>query len=267
MNDRQSIATEGFVYADGDRIHYIEQGSGSPVLLIHGAFSNGSNFLQTDFGAYLAQRYRIIAPDSLAHGNSDAPDDPAHYNARQRALHLIAVLDMLDIQRAHVIGYSMGGWMASALAAFHPERIASLVIGGWDVVRGMYTPAAIWGLSEITYPILSGMVRHDRPEMLEWLQPENEPGLAAAIEGMNDLEGLAESVARCTAPVAIWMGKDDHYYEAGRRFAQSHNLPFITLPGDHISTLYDHGTKAAEQISAFIEESRQLIVGNGEPQQ
>ena len=136
----------GHVGIDGDRIHYAEQGTGHPVLLIHGAFGSGSNLLQTDFGAALAKRFRVVAPDSLGHGGSDAPADPARYGARRRAAHLVAVLDAVGIGRAHVVGYSMGGWMASALATFHPDRLASLAIGGWDVVDGMFTPAAAWGL-------------------------------------------------------------------------------------------------------------------------
>lgn len=247
------MITEGYVDAAGDRIHYVEQGSGSPLLLIHGAFGSGSNFLQTDFATCLAARHRVIAPDSLAHGGSDAPSDPTRYGAYRRALHLAAVLNALGIERAHIVGYSMGGWMASALAAFHPERIASLAIGGWDVLNGMYTPAAIWGLPEITYEVLSGLVRRDRPELLAWVRPENEPGLAAAVEGMNDLGGLAEAVARSKAPVTLWMGEADLYYAASKRFSEVNDISLITLPGDHISLLEHHGVEAARRVSDFIE--------------
>lgn len=245
----------GYAKADDDRIHYVEKGSGIPVLLIHGAFSCGSDFLQTDFGAFLSQRYRVIAPDSLAHGGSDAPDDPTRYGARQRAIHLVAVLEALGLDRAHVVGYSMGGWMASALAASYPERLASLSIGGWDVLNGMYTPAAIWDLPEITYDILSTMVRDDRPEKLAWVGPENEAGLAAAIEGMNDLAGLAEAVAKCPAPVSFWLGREDLYYEAVVGYSSANGFPLFELPGDHISMLEQHGADAARRISDFIEAS------------
>lgn len=244
---------DGYVDADGDCIHYVEQGRGSPLLLIHGAFRSGAEFLATEFGAFLSQRYRVIAPDSLAHGKSDAPSDPARYSARKRALHLVAVLDALNIERAHVVGYSMGGWMASALATFFPERVASLTIGGWDVVNGMYTPAEIWGLRKITGEMLIAMTRKDRPEILTWLQPAREPALGAAIDGMNDLEGLADGVSRILAPIALWSGQKDLYYDAVVRFADAHGLPVIALPGDHISTLYEHGATAAQRVSNFLE--------------
>ena len=244
---------EGYVDAAGDRIHYVEQGSGSPVLLIHGAFGSGTSFLQTRFGMTLAERYRVIAPDSLAHGDSDAPSDSTCYAAHRRAFHLVAVLNALGIDRAHVVGYSMGGWMASALAAFHPQRIASLAIGGWDVLNGMYTPAAIWGLPEINYEVLNALVRRDRPELLAWVRRGNEPALAAAIDAMNDLGGLAEAVARSTTPVTLWLGAADLYYSASTRFAAANDISLITLPGDHISMLEQHGGEAAQRVSDFIE--------------
>lgn len=245
----------GHVDVDGDRIHFTQQGAGLPVLLIHGAFGSGSNFLQTDVGKTLAARHRVIAPDSLGHGASDAPADPSRYRARRRARHLVAVLDALGVERAHVVGYSMGGWMASAFAAYHADRLASLAIGGWDVVQGMYTPAAAWGLPEITYDVLSALVRRDRPQMLEWLKPENEPALAAAVNAMNELAGLGEAVGRCLQPVTLWMGKADLYFAASCRFAAAYGIPLIELPGDHISLIEQHGAEAARRVSDFIENS------------
>jgi pimeloyl-ACP methyl ester carboxylesterase len=252
MNQQPRALADGHVDAAGDRIHYVEQGNGSPVLLIHGAYGSGTKFLQTDFGTTLAERYRVVAPDSLAHGGSDTPADPTLYGARRRAFHLAAVLDALGIERAHVVGYSMGGWMASALAAFYPERVASLAIGGWDVVNGMYTPAAAWGLPRITGEILNVLARRDHPELMEWVRPEHEPGLTAAIDGMNDLAGLAEGVARCAAPVTLWVGREDLYHDAVIRFATANGFPVIALPGDHQSMLDQHGAEAARRVSDFI---------------
>ncbi|MDI1282261.1 alpha/beta hydrolase family protein [Brevundimonas sp.] len=246
---------EGYVDLGDDHIHYFDEGTGAPVLLIHGAFGSGARILQTEFGRSLVRNRRVIAPDSLAHGCSGAPPDPRHYGPRRRAAHLAGVLDCLGIARAHVVGYSMGGWMASALATFYPDRIASLAIGGWDVVEGMYTPAAVWGLPEITYPILSAMIRRDRPELLAGLHPDREAGLAAAIDGMNDLAGLADGVAACPAPVALWVGQEDLYHEASRRFAEARGFSFISLPGDHMATLETHGAEASRRVGLFIDQT------------
>ena len=255
MSARQPAVGDGHAEVEGGRIHYLDRGEGSPVLLIHGAFGSGANFLDNAFSRRFAPGRRVVAPDSLAHGDSSAPRDPACYGARARAGHLKAVLDRLGIERAHVVGYSMGGWMASALATFHPDRVASLAIGGWDVANGMYTPAAAWGLPEITYEILRDMVGRARPDLVSWVRPEGDRGLAAAMNAMNGLTGLAEGVTRCPAPAALWIGRDDLYHDAGRRFAEANGLAFISLPGDHMSVLDQHGAESARRVDAFIQQA------------
>jgi pimeloyl-ACP methyl ester carboxylesterase len=255
MSDAVAAFGDAYAEAGAERIHFLEGGQGAPLLLVHGAFSSGQEFVSTGFGAQLAKRFRILAPDSLAHGASSAPADPSRYGARARASQLAAVLDAARVERAHVVGYSMGAWMASALAAFHPQRLASLAIGGWDVVRGMYTPAAAWGLEEITGAMLIDMARNENPELAAWVLPEHERALAWAIEGMNDLEGLAEGVSVLRAPVALWCGREDLYYDAVVSFAAANNLPVLDLPGDHISMLHQHGVEAAERVARFIDTS------------
>ncbi|MBA4759301.1 alpha/beta fold hydrolase [Sphingosinicella sp.] len=252
MEQTETPLNTGYAEAGGHWIHFVECGRGEPLLLLHGAFGSGTDILQRDLGRKLAARYRVVAPDSLGHGRSDAPVESGHYTAKRRAAHLAAVLDVLAIERAHIVGYSMGGWMASAFATYYPDRVATLAIGGWDVVGGMYTPAAIWGVAEITGPYLIALVREVNPEIAAWVGKTEETSLASAIEGMNDLDGLAEGVARVPAPVAFWMGCDDLYYAASRKFAASHGITFIDLPGDHIAAFEIHGASAGERIADFI---------------
>ncbi len=253
MEQTEVPLKSGHAQAGDQRIHFVERGRGEPLLLLHGAFGSGTDILQRDFGRKLTARYRVVAPDSLGHGGSDAPVEPGHYTAKRRAAHLAAVLDVLAIERAHVVGYSMGGWMASAFATYYPDRVATLAIGGWDVVDGMYTPAAVWGIPEITGPYLIALAREVNPEIAAWVGKKEESSLASAIEGMNDLDGLAEGVARVPAPVAFWMGGDDLYYAASQQFAAKHDIPFIELPGDHIAAFEIHGASAAESLADFIE--------------
>lgn len=252
MSGQGAALEHGYAVSHGDRLHFVQTGEGSPLLLLHGAYGGGEGLLATPFGQALAAGFCVIAPDALGHGLSDAPADPARYQARRRADQTAAVLDAAGIERLHVCGYSMGGWTASALATFHPDRLLSLSIGGWDVQDGMYTPARLWGLDKIDYEILTGMVRQTKPELLDGLTPEREPGLAAAINGMNDLAGLAKGVLDCGAPTAIWMGREDAYDAAARAFAEQHGLTYLSGPGDHSSAIHEHGAEAAEAVARFI---------------
>ena len=216
----------GHAACAGDRLHFVRTGDGQPLLLLHGAYGSGEGLLTTPFGETLAQRFSILAPDSLGHGLSDAPADPDRYQARQRADQLVAVLDAAGAARVHVCS--------------------------WDVLDGMYTPARLWGLETIDYETLTGMIRNSRPELLADRSPSREPGLAAAINGMNDLTGLADGVLQCGVPTAIWMGRDDAYDAAARRFADEHALTYLSLPGDHAAVLQDHGVEAAGAVADFI---------------
>ena len=78
----------------------------------------------------LAHRYRTVSVDLVGHGRSDAPPDVAHYSMQSCVEQLGAALDALVHPRVHAIGYSMGGRVALALAAWQPDRVRSLLLVG-----------------------------------------------------------------------------------------------------------------------------------------
>jgi len=110
---------------DGRRVHYVEAGTGSPILLIHGW--NGSTFDMRYTIAELSRQYRVIAPDLLGYGYSARPPD-GDYSLAGQAAFVISLMDRLGIQRASVLGHSMGGAIAMQLALRHPERIDRLIL-------------------------------------------------------------------------------------------------------------------------------------------
>jgi pimeloyl-ACP methyl ester carboxylesterase len=117
----------------GVGIHYTVEGAGEPVILIHGfSLDIVSNWVQPGIVKALSDRYEVIAIDLRGHGESDKPRHAAAYG---RALvdDLIRLMDHLEIAKAHMVGYSMGGELALALLAEHPGRIISATIGapGW----------------------------------------------------------------------------------------------------------------------------------------
>lgn len=113
-------------YLDG--IRYVERGAGTPVVLVHGfTGSIERSWIDTGVLPDLARDYRVIALDLRGHGKSDAPHDPRPYE--QIALDAIRLMDHLGVQRAHIVGYSLGGIIALKLLTTHPERFASAVIG------------------------------------------------------------------------------------------------------------------------------------------
>jgi len=119
-----------FVTNRGQRIHCTVEGGGSLVILQHGLFCDAAGWKADGFVDALTDKYRVACVDSLGHGLSDKPSDPELYGQLQRSGDIVAVIDDLGYDLAHLVGYSMGGWMSVGVARYHPRRLASLVIGG-----------------------------------------------------------------------------------------------------------------------------------------
>jgi pimeloyl-ACP methyl ester carboxylesterase len=110
-----------YLDANGVKIRYIDTGKGKAIVLLHGGGSNLESWTSQGVVDKLAKDFRVIAFDARGHGKSDSPRDPAAYG-RQQALDVIRILDALKIQRAHIIGFSLGSSTVAQLLTLHPER-------------------------------------------------------------------------------------------------------------------------------------------------
>ncbi len=124
------LAQDRFFDANGVRIRYVEQGSGQPVVLVHG-FSSTIETGSINPGVFsnLAKDHRVIALDLRGRGKSERPRDAKAYGS-EVALDVVRLFDHLKIQRAHIVGYSMGGTIVLKLLTTHPDRFSAAVVGG-----------------------------------------------------------------------------------------------------------------------------------------
>jgi pimeloyl-ACP methyl ester carboxylesterase len=111
-------------------------GAGPPVVLLHGT-GCGRRMWFHQIRA-LRSRFRVIAYDQRGHGKTTTPRQAVGYSAGHLARDLVGVLDALKIERAAIVGFSLGGGPALALAASRPERVSRLVLA--DVGAGAYLP-------------------------------------------------------------------------------------------------------------------------------
>lgn len=134
----------------GQKIHYLEAGSTSnpAVILLHGLGGDTSNWALTI--PALASKYHVYIPDQVGFGKSDKPI------TNYRVAMLVEFLDVfckkLGIQKAALVGNSLGGWTAAAFAIAHPEKVDKLVL----VDAAGYTPKR-WGGPEITKEALAAL--------------------------------------------------------------------------------------------------------------
>ena len=232
----------------GQRIHYTIEGSGPLVILQHGILLNAESWKQSGIVDALTDGYRVACIDSLGHGLSDKPSDPALYGQAQRSGDIVAVLDAIGDERAHLIGHSMGGWMAVGVAKYHPERLASLVVAGWHPASGL--PPGSRG--PVSFDAFMKFVKRTAPGLVAWLTADIEPGVRACFEALGELQGAREAVLSRNFPVMIWDGRDDPNHAPKQSFAEDNGLPFLSTAGDHLGMLFSHGAEGAAGLRAFL---------------
>lgn len=250
-------------FRNGDvEIAYLDEGqdgarSGEPILLIHGfASSRMVNWVNPGWVATLtAAGRRVIALDNRGHGDSGKPYDAAAYRTERMAEDALALLDHLNIERADVLGYSMGARITAFLASAHPERVRSAILGGlgYRLVDGAGLPETIAdaleapSLADVTDPqgrtfrAFADQTKSDRR------------ALAACIRGSRQVLP-AEAFAAIRAPVLVAVGsKDDVAGSASELAVLNPRAQALDIPGrDHMLAVGDKAFKAG--VLKFLSE-------------
>ena len=160
--ERSAVDT-GYVTVPGGRLYYEAQGSGDPLVLVHGNAGDRRHWdLQV---SALSRRFRVIRYDVRGFGKSSVPMLDTPYANHED---LLALLDQLRIDRAHLMGWSMGSAIAIDFALAHPERMRSLIlVGPW--VNGIASPRAQQVFAEFA-PIREAKARAGRAGALDaWM--------------------------------------------------------------------------------------------------
>ena len=123
-----------YLDAAGVRLHYTDEGQGEPVLLLHGyAVNSDLNWRLPGISTALARQFRVISLDLRGHGLSGKPHTPDQYGL-EMVRDVPRLLDHLQIQKVHLVGYSLGGFIALKAAVLYPRRLRDLTLigAGWE---------------------------------------------------------------------------------------------------------------------------------------
>ncbi|HCI4028438.1 MULTISPECIES: alpha/beta fold hydrolase [Pseudomonas] len=267
------------ILAAGWRTNLLEQGSGFPLLLIHGsgpgvtAWANWRLVIPQ-----LAQNHRVLAPDMLGFGYSERPAD-AHYSLDTWVLHALGVLDVLGIQQADLVGNSFGGAIALALAVRHPERVRRLVLMGSVGVPFELTPGldAAWGYRPSLANMRAlldlfacdrGLVSDDLAELR--YQASIRPGLQESFAAMFPaprqrwIEALCSDERAIRAlphPTMVVHGREDQIIPLETSLTLAHWIPNAQL---HVYghcghwTQIEHAGRFARLVEDFLAEAAPL---------
>src|SRR6187401_1314130 len=227
-------------FHNGDiEIAYLDEGEGDPIVLVHGfASSKNVNWVYPTWVSELKKAgRRVIALDNRGHGDSGKLYDAAQYELAIMAGDVMALLDHLGIERADIMGYSLGSRMTAILAREQPQRLRSAILGGIGigiiagggpgerVAEALEAPS----LDDVTDPVgrtfraFADQTRSDRR------------ALAACLRGTRELMTRGEA-ARIEVPTLIAVGSTDDV--AGSASALGAIIPgseVLDIPGrDHM---------------------------------
>lgn len=251
-----------FFHSDAVRLAYIDESPtaadrGEPMLLVHGfASSHAVNWVFPLWVKTLTgDGRRTIALDNRGHGRSEKLYDSAAYHTQIMADDALRLFDHLQIERADIMGYSMGARICAHLALAHPDRVRSLVIGGLGIhlVDGIGLPVGIAWAMETERPDL--LTDHQQKTFRAFADAtkSDRKALAACIRGSRQVL-TPEEVGRIATPVLICVGTKDDV--AGDAHALAPLFPqarAVDIPGrDHNRAVGDKVYR--EAVLEFLRE-------------
>lgn len=202
-------------------MYYEIHGEGEPLVLIAGL--NSDHTLYRGILPRLAERYQVVAFDNRGVGQTDKPDIP--YSIEMMAEDTAGLLDTLGVTRAHVLGTSMGGRIAAALALQHPQQVKSLILVS-TIVKSLKGTPMTWSRLRISLMLKIPMIRGPHPYYAVARQLE----ASRAYDCMDRLNEIR-------VPTLILHGKNDKsapYWLAEEMHSGIKNSKMITFQGGHL---------------------------------
>ncbi len=254
--------------SNGVLIHYTDEGQGVPLILLHGFAVNADlNWRRPKIDRILAGSYRVITMDLRGHGLSDKPHSKQQYGA-EIYQDVIRLMDYLKVEKAHIMGYSLGGFTTVKLASFYPERFLSALplAAGWEnpdrSVFFQYMDRFVKALKEgkAIGPIGEAFGKDRKPGFIHrtWVKLmtgyfNDKKALIALMESLKALALSEAEVEAIRVPMLTVVGSEDILLAGAKALHQAapdHKL--VVVDGaDHMRTIYREETRKA--ILDFLE--------------
>jgi len=256
-----------YAEVNGVRLHYTDEGTGEPVILVHGFASNADlNWRVPGIHRRLASHFRVIAIDLRGHGLSDKPHTSEAYGL-EMVEDIAALMDQLGIQKAHLVGYSLGGFLSLKFATMYPERVRTLsVLGaGWaspeekGVQQALERVARQLRAGQMVGPLSAVQPQtRNRPSLLHrafvMLMTgyfNDKLALASVVEALPEITVSREELGLLNAPICVIVGERDPLRERAENLCANVPCTFVLIPGaDHATAPFNKTFQ--ESLEAFL---------------
>ena len=243
----------------GVTIDYVVEGSGPPVVLVHGFASSvqGNWRAPGIIEALVAAGRRVIALDCRGHGASGKPHDPEAYSGTRMADDVIAVMDDEGVGRADLMGYSMGGFIAASLLVRHPERFGRVILAGvGDALvtggRGRRATEAI--ASALEAGTRSGITDARARAFRSFAEQQGNDMAALAAIQRSTREFDRGQLGEVRNPVMVLIGEGDVLVGPADQLAAAiPGAKLVKVPGDHLTAVIK--PEFGQAIVGFLSES------------
>lgn len=231
------------------QLSYIAEGKGPLVIMLHGLLMDGKSWRNNGFTSLFSPFFHVICPDLLGHGESEKPLVPELYTQKKQALSIVKIMDELGYEKAHVIGYSSGAWAALGLLNHHPERLNSVVLGGWDLKNGLpETPDG-----KLTFDMFMSYARSTAPELTSGLTPDDQESVRCFFNELRKYSEKNAALFPYKTPILLWAGANDPYYAPMTKIAEQYGLLMALGKGDHLTEFNKPDKSSINEIFKFIE--------------
>ena len=279
---RARAGDDAFVRIGDQLVHVERAGSGEAVVLIHG-FGGSSRSWRRVIPS-LAEDHRVVAPDLNGFGWTERPREPEAYTLDGQARLVLAVMDTLGLDRAHLVGHSYGGGLALWIAAHHPERLRSLVLvdstlPAYSVERRRSVAAwrPLVAVFVRTVALRSSFVRRGllrsvadpavvTDELVSgYLERLKVDGAIEAYHGLTaNVDGPRPEVdlASIGVPTLVVWGADDGLLAAhlGEQAARAMpNARFVAIPGCGHLPMEENSAALLDAVRPFLDEVAHLV--------
>ena len=257
-NDKHQIylksryGMDKFISVQGYNLHYVEAGEGQPLLLIPGAFSTYRHWNRVI--PYLSEHYKLLCLDYLGVGDSDKPRSGFGYTIEEQADLIVKMIEVLHIQKVHILGVSYGGAIALNLAARYPEKVDRIIsiegngikhqnvpykpmkgLLGWPVVGELSVGVIRSGIADslVSKSVMGKaweqMSKAEKKEVIEIMAQNNKTAsrvswhlISRTIETSKDFLDQAKTIR---TPVLYLYGGNSYYHgmaETNAEFLKTH---------------------------------------------
>jgi pimeloyl-ACP methyl ester carboxylesterase len=210
----------GSLSRDGDEIYFETVGAPDAPVVVLGHGAGGNHAIWYQQVPVFARDYRVVTWDQRGFGNSTNRSNLA--NPRTATADLLAILDHLGVERAHVVGQSLGGWAALGLALDHADRVRSLVLA--DTIGGIAIPdwwkaaRQVQREGAFNHPALADRFCRDNLErahlylQIGGLKRDTNPDQLAALRGLREVTHADDEFGGYTVPTLFIVGTEDELF-------------------------------------------------------